>query len=69
MSEPLIFEISSPGRVGYSLPVLDVPEQPISDLIPESYLRNQPPHLPELSEPDVIRHFTRLSTWNSSPRL
>ena len=42
MSEPLLFEKSSPGRKGYSLPALDVPEQPIDELIPSDYLRKNP---------------------------
>lgn len=66
MSEPLIFELSSAGRKGYSLPALDVPEQPLTELIPESYLRKTPAELPELSEPDVVRHFTHLSKLNYS---
>lgn len=66
MSESLIFELSSPGRRGYSLPKLDVPEQPLADLIPREFLRREPANLPELSEPDVIRHFTHLSTLNYS---
>jgi glycine dehydrogenase subunit 2 len=66
MSEKLLFELSSPGRRGYSLPPLDVPEQPIEDLIPATHRRRQPANLPELSEPDVIRHFTHLSSLNYS---
>lgn len=66
MSERLIFDLSSPGRTGYSLPALDVPDQPLGDLIPVRYLRERPAELPELSEPDVIRHFTHLSTLNYS---
>lgn len=66
MSEPLIFELSSPERRGYSLPSCDVPEQPVDQLIPQEYLRKSPPQLPELSEPDVVRHFTHLSTQNYS---
>lgn len=59
--EPLIFERSHPGRVGSSLPVDD------ADLaldLPSEMLRDAALTLPEVSEPDVIRHFTRLSTWN-----
>ncbi len=66
MSEALIFDLSSPGRKGYSLPALDVPEQPVDDLIPAAFLRDKPTHLPEVSEPDVVRHFTHLSTLNYS---
>jgi glycine dehydrogenase subunit 2 len=61
--EPLIFEKSSPGRRAFSLPDLDVPEQKIEDLIPQELLRDDL-NLPELSEVDVIRHFTNLSHKN-----
>ncbi|HEY5594996.1 MAG TPA: aminomethyl-transferring glycine dehydrogenase subunit GcvPB [Nitrospiria bacterium] len=64
MGESLIFEKSVPGRKGYSLPDLDVPEVPIAELIPADYLRKDPPLLPELSEVDVVRHFTNLSRDN-----
>jgi glycine dehydrogenase subunit 2 len=64
MGEPLIFEKSAPGRKGYSLPDLDVPEVPIAELMPAEYLRKDPPLLPELSEVDVVRHFTNLSRDN-----
>ncbi|PZR99026.1 MAG: aminomethyl-transferring glycine dehydrogenase subunit GcvPB, partial [Chloroflexi bacterium] len=66
MSEPLSFELSSPGRKGYSLPASDVPAVVVEDVIPREYLRNAPPALPELSEPDVVRHFTHLSELNYS---
>lgn len=60
----LLFEKSSPGRVGFSLPEPDIPVKPAGDLLPGEYLRNQPPELPELGEPDVIRHYTNLSQMN-----
>ena len=56
--EDLIFEKSSPGRKAYSLPVNDVPEEEIRSLIPQSYLRAAAAELPEVSEIDVVRHFT-----------
>ncbi len=62
--EKLIFEYSEKGRRGYTLPELDVPEEEIKELIPERFLRKEPPRLPEVSEPDVVRHFTRLSILN-----
>jgi glycine dehydrogenase subunit 2 len=62
--EPLIFEQGSPGRVGYSLPAADVPEKRAEALIPERLLRADIPGLPEVSEPEVVRHFTRMSQWN-----
>lgn len=64
MGESLIFDKSVPGRKGYSLPDLDVPEVPLAELIPADYLRKDPPLLPELSEVDVVRHFTNLSRDN-----
>ncbi len=62
--EPLIFELSRPGRRAFSLPPLDVPEQAETDLLPPDRLREEPPLLPEVSELDVVRHFTRLSQLN-----
>ena len=64
MSEKLIFELSSPGREGFSLPLVDVPERNTEELIPKNLLRENPPTLPELSEVDVARHFIRLSVMN-----
>jgi len=62
--EPLLFERSRPGRRGYVLEPLDVPAVDPAELLPEGNLREDLPELPELSEVDVVRHFTRLSTWN-----
>ncbi|MFO7813709.1 MAG: aminomethyl-transferring glycine dehydrogenase subunit GcvPB [Pelovirga sp.] len=60
LDEPLLFEQSQPGRIGYSLPATDVPPTlPGTEL-----LRDEITNFPELSEVDVIRHYTRLSTWN-----
>ncbi len=67
--EPLIFERSRPGRIGYSLPDLDVPPVDPAAVLPEKLIRSDEPDLPELSEIDVIRHFTRLSTWNAAVDL
>ncbi|MEE8638582.1 MAG: aminomethyl-transferring glycine dehydrogenase subunit GcvPB [Candidatus Margulisiibacteriota bacterium] len=64
IEESLIFEKSSPGRKAYSLPDLDVPEEKIEKLIPKELLRKDL-NLPELSEVDIIRHFTNLSHKNS----
>src|SRR5579875_3083666 len=66
MSEPLLFDLSSAGRIGYSLPEADVPERPLDELLPAEDLRKEPAKLPELSEPDVVRHFTHLSQENYS---
>src|SRR5688572_28727106 len=62
-AEPLIFEKSVPGRRAGTLPPCDVPIQPLADLLPEGELR-QELNLPEVSELDVVRHFTRLSKLN-----
>src|SRR6266498_25332 len=62
-NESLIFERSQPGRIGYRLPPLDVDEQPIADILPQEFLRdNDLEGVPEVSEVDVIRHFVRMST-------
>jgi glycine dehydrogenase subunit 2 len=67
INEALIFERSHAGRVGYSLPPLDVEEVPLEDLIPSDLLRDDELEgMPEVSEVDVVRHFTRISTWNYS---
>lgn len=60
----LIFELSTSGRVGYSLPEMDVPEENLDDLIPVEYLRAVEPNLPEVSELDIMRHYTALSKRN-----
>ncbi len=56
----LIFEKSTPGRVGVTLPKCDVPDV----AVPGRYRRTAPLNLCELSEPDVVRHFTALSRMN-----
>jgi len=62
--QPLIFEITKPGRVAYSLPELDVPETDLAEAVPADYLRSQPAELPEVSELDLVRHYTALSKRN-----
>jgi glycine dehydrogenase subunit 2 len=57
--EPLIFEVSSPGRAAYTLPDLDVPQTPL----PDGYVRDDL-NLPEVSELELVRHYTRLSQKN-----
>jgi glycine dehydrogenase subunit 2 len=64
MEEKLIFELNSSGRKGYTLPKLDVPEKPIEELISKQYLREKDAELPENSEPEIVRHFIRLSIKN-----
>jgi glycine dehydrogenase subunit 2 len=56
----LLFERSQPGRRGGTLPRYDLPRPEI----PEELRRAEPPRLPELAEPEVLRHFTELSTRN-----
>ncbi|HEV2705128.1 MAG TPA: aminomethyl-transferring glycine dehydrogenase subunit GcvPB [Pyrinomonadaceae bacterium] len=64
-NEDLIFERSQPGRRGYMLPALDVDETPIDELLPAELRRTDDLEgVPELSEVDAVRHFTRISTWN-----
>jgi len=62
-NEGLIFEKSSPGKRAYKLAPLDVPEVDPAVLLGDAY-RDNTGALPELSEIEIIRHFTRLSTWN-----
>ncbi len=62
--EPTIFERCVPGRQGYSLPELDVPTQDAARLLPPGSLRKTAAELPEVSEVDVVRHYTRLSQLN-----
>ncbi len=64
-NEALIFERSQPGRVGYRLPALDVEETTLDELLPAALRRDDDLEgVPEVSEVDVVRHFTRISTWN-----
>ncbi|WP_434293434.1 aminomethyl-transferring glycine dehydrogenase subunit GcvPB [Clostridium botulinum] len=60
----VIFELSSEGRKGYRLPDLDVPEVELSKLLPKNLLREDEIELPEVSEVDVVRHYTALSNKN-----
>jgi glycine dehydrogenase subunit 2 len=66
-NESLIFERSQPGRAGFMLPALDVDETPLGEIIPAQFRREDDlAGMPEVSEVDVVRHFTRMSTWNYS---
>src|SRR5579862_9246488 len=62
--ETLIFEKGKPGRRTASMPAMDVPTEPIDDLIPTNLLRAEPAPLPEVSEIEVVRHYTHLSQRN-----
>ena len=59
-----IFERSRPGRRAATLPRLDVPGRPLDELIPAHLRRERPPELPEVSEPEIIRHYNRISRRN-----
>lgn len=61
---PLIFERSQEGRKSYSLPPLDVPETNLEEELDEKYVRKQPARLPEVSELELMRHYTGLSNRN-----
>ena len=63
-NEPLLFELSSPGKVGYQLPELDVPEVDPAAVLGKKNVRDGIEDFPEVSEFETLRHFTRLSTWN-----
>jgi glycine dehydrogenase subunit 2 len=62
----LIFELSKTGRTAVRWPECDVPVAAAADLLPAEHLATQPPALPQVSEPEVVRHFTNLSTLNMS---
>ena len=59
-----IFEKSKPGRRAAVLPDAEVPETPLEELIPAKLLRSEPPRLPEVAEPEIVRHYNRLSRRN-----
>jgi len=64
INEPLVFEQGAPGRHAFDLPELDVPAIPVTEILSPVLLRGDVAGMPELGEVDVVRHFTRLSTWN-----
>ncbi len=66
MSEPTIFELSRGGRRGIRMPDADVFARPSAELLPPGLVADAPPDLPEVSERDVVGHFTRLSRANFS---
>jgi glycine dehydrogenase subunit 2 len=59
-----IYERSVEGRRAAVLPQTDVPERPLDDLIPAHLLREKPAELPEISEPEIVRHYNRISRRN-----
>src|ERR1700678_4107321 len=63
-NEALLFERSSPGKIAYQLPELDVPPVDPHAALGAAHVRAEIEGFPEVSEVEAIRHFTRLSTWN-----
>ena len=59
LNEPLLWERGRKGRCGFSMPVADVPPNPLP-----AELTDDGPDFPDLGEIEVVRHYTRLSTWN-----
>ncbi len=59
-----IFQKGAPGRRAFTCPDLDVPELDIGDLLPERFRRAEPPRLPEVSEPEIVRHYVGISKRN-----
>ena len=64
--EPTLFELSSPGRRGWSFRETGVPEWAADELVPAEHLADAAPALPEVSERDLVAHFSRLSSRNYS---
>ncbi len=64
--EKLIFEVSKPGRRAFHLPKLDVENKPLEEMIPQAFLRKEDAELPEVSEMDIVRHYTNISDKNYS---
>jgi glycine dehydrogenase subunit 2 len=62
-NEGLIFEKSSPGKRAYKLPPLDVPDVDAAELLGD-HAREDLGEMPAVSEIEIIRHYTRISTWN-----
>jgi glycine dehydrogenase subunit 2 len=59
-----IYERSKAGRRAFTAPALDVPPRPAEELLPPELRRAEPPRLPEVSEPEIVRHYNRLSKRN-----
>jgi glycine dehydrogenase subunit 2 len=62
--ELTIFQRSRPGRRAFVAPALDVPERPLDELLEPRLRRAHGPRLPEVSEPEIVRHYNRLSKRN-----
>ena len=63
-NEPLLFELSSPGKKAYQLPALDVPAIDPAAALGAGNVRSEIDGFPEVSEVEALRHFSRLATWN-----
>ena len=61
--DKVIFELSRPGRKGYNLPPLDVEDKGLENYIPDEFRDDNELDFPEVSEVDVIRHYTNLSQY------
>ncbi len=59
-----IFQRGAPGRRAFQCPDIDVPDVPLDELLPAHLRRTEPPRLPEVSEPEIVRHYVRLSKRN-----
>ena len=64
LNEPLIFERSAAGKAAFQLPLLDVGDMPVEEILNPKYLRDEISGFPEVSEVELIQHYTRMSTWN-----
>jgi glycine dehydrogenase subunit 2 len=62
--ELTIYERSKPGRRAFVGPAVDVPQRPLDELLPARLRRAQGPRLPEVAEPEIVRHYNRLSKRN-----
>ncbi|MGH9004214.1 MAG: aminomethyl-transferring glycine dehydrogenase subunit GcvPB, partial [Acidimicrobiia bacterium] len=65
-AEPTLFELSSPGRRGFSFRETGIPDWPAEELVPAEHLAAGPPGLPEVSERDLVAHVSRLTHRNYS---
>jgi glycine dehydrogenase subunit 2 len=59
-----IFQKGAPGRRAFVCPEIDVPSVDVGELLPERFRRSQPPRLPEVSEPEIVRHYVGISKRN-----
>ena len=64
MEEDLLYKLDKPGKRAYTLPAVDVEEKTHAELLPPATLRKEPPRLPAVSEPELVRHFIKLSQRN-----